>query len=297
MPPLLRPLLARWPAAVLVMIVDATPLKDRLVRLQASLAYHGRAVPLSWAVYPAAGVPAETSWRALFAAVLDGAAAVLPLGVPVLVLLDRGFTSPAVWDAVVGRGWHPVLRAQRTVRLRTADGSERAVGDLLGDAPGLVALAGQVFKKGGWRAATVTAVRRDGMAECWLLLADLPAGEQRALEYAVRMHIEQGFRDDKRQGGQWEQSRVTAPDRANRLLLVLHLATLWCLVAGAQAVQSGRARQWVRPSRPAWSLFRLGWHWLRHALARGEPPPRLLPFPALTGWPTPLLSTAVPWPP
>jgi Transposase DDE domain len=286
--PLVRAVLARWPAATLLLIVDTTPLKDRLIRLQVSLAYHGRTVPLSWAVYPARGVPADTTWWALFEAALDAAQAVLPPGRVVLVLFDRGFTSPAVWDAVVARGWHPVLRALRTVRLRTADGTERALGDLLGTAPGLVTEVGQVFKKGGWRAATVTAIRRDGMAESWLLLSDLPAGEQRALEYAVRMHIEQSFRDDKGQGWQWEQSRITDPARASRLLLVLHLATLWCLSAGATAVQTGRACQWVRGSRPAWSLFRLGWVWLRHAFLQGGLVPlhhRLL---ALPGWRTPL---------
>jgi len=288
--PLVRALLAQWPADQLLVLVDTTTLKDRLIRLQISLAYHGRCVPLSWAVYPASGVPAETTWHALFTTALEAAQALLPADRPVRVLFDRGFTSPAIWDAVVARGWHPVLRALRTVRLRTADGAEQALADLLGAESGLVTAAGEVFKKGGWRAATVTAVRRDGQAEAWLLLSDLPAAEQRALEYAVRMHIEESFRDDKRHGWQWEHSRIKDPTRASRLLLVLHLATLWALSVGAVALQSGRARQWVRLSRPAWSLFRLGWTWLQHAFAQGELVPvhhRLLALPA---WRTPLLG-------
>ena len=55
---------------------------------------------------------------------------------------------------------------------------------------GLATAVGAVFKKGGWREASVTAVRRDGMVEAWRLLSDLPPGPQRAVEYAVRMHIE-----------------------------------------------------------------------------------------------------------
>jgi hypothetical protein len=289
--PLVRAVLAQWPADRLLVIVDTTTLKDRLIRLQVSLAYHGRCVPLSWAVYPASGVPTETTWQALFATALADAQALLPADRPVLVLFDRGFTSPTIWDAVLARGWHPVLRALRTVRLRTTDGTEQPLAALLDAPPGLVTEAGAVFKKGGWRAATVTAIRRDGMAEAWLLLSDLPAGEQRALEYAVRMHIEQSFRDDKRHGWQWEHSRVTDPARASRLLLVLQLATLWVLSAGAGALQTGRARHWVRLSRPAWSLFRIGWTWLQHAFAQGELVPvhhRLL---ALPTWPTPLLGS------
>lgn len=288
--PLVRQIVARWPSRVLVVIVDATALKNRLVRLEAALAYHGRTVPLSWRLYPATGIVAPTTWMDLFQEMLAEARAVLPPSQAVLVLLDRGFVSPTVWDAVRAYGWHPVLRALRTVRLRTADGTVQAVGDLLGDAPGLVALVGEVFKKGGWRDATVTALRRDGLQEAWLLLSDRPPGEQRALEYAVRMHIEESFRDDKGQGWQWEQSRVRDVERASRLLLVLHLATLWSLSVGAVAIQTGIARRWVRLRRPAWSLFRLGWHWLRQALAQGELVPLHHRFPALPTWPTALLQ-------
>ena len=292
--PLAREALAGWPAERLLLIADATALKDRLVRLEVALAYHGRAVPLAWAVYPAGGIPAPATWPGLFERVLDEAAAVLPPGRAVLLLLDRGFVSPAVWDAALARGWHPVLRAQRSVRLRTPDGAERPVGELLGGDAGLVALAGQVFKKGGWRPASVTALRRDGMEEAWLLLSDLPPGEQRALEYAARMHIEQAFRDDKSAGWQWERSRVRDPARAERLLLVLHLATLWCLGLGAAAVRTGLARRWTRPSRPAWSLFRIGWAWLREALLRPEPIPLHHRLPRVPTWPTPLPGTPAP---
>ena len=289
--PLLQQVLAPWAAGVLTLIVDATTLKDRLVRLQVSLAYHGRTVPLSWWVYSARGCGPTGVWLARFQQVLAEAHAVLPPARRVLVVLDRGFVSPNVWDVVRAQGWHPVLRAQRAVRLRTADGTVQAVGDLLGDDPGLVAVRGAVFKKGGWREATVTAVRRDGMVEAWLLLSDLPPGPQRALEYAVRMHIEASFRDDKSQGWQWEQSRITNLDRACRLVLVLHLATVWVLSAGAVAVQTGIARRWVRLRRPAWSLFRIGWHWLRQALAQPEPVPLHHRLPHLPTWHTPLLQT------
>jgi hypothetical protein len=292
--PLVQAVLAAWPAETLLVIVDLTTLKDRLIRLQVSLAYHGRGVPLSWAVYPASGVPAGTTWLTLFTAALSAAQAVLPRGRRVVVVLDRGFTSPAVWDAVRAHGWHPLLRALRTVHLRTAEGHEQELGTLLGDDPGLVALAGAVFKKAGWREATVTAMRQDGMTESWLLLSDLPAGLARATEYAIRMHIEQSFRDEKGHGWQWEQSRITDPARASRLLLVLHLASLWCLSAGAVAMQTGRARQWVRLSRPAWSLFRLGRAWLRHALMQPEAIPLAPRFPLVPTWRTSLLAATVP---
>jgi hypothetical protein len=288
--PLVRETLRHWPADQILLIIDATTLKARLVRLQASVAYQGRAVPVSWACLPGQTPLAPTAWPDALDQVLRDAEAVLPSDRPVRVLLDRGFTSPAVWDAVRARGWHPVLRVQRTVRLRRDGVPEQEVGILLGDDPGLETAVGQVFKKGGWREATVTALRQDGQPEQWLLVSDLPPGEQRALEYAVRMHIEESFRDEKRQGWQWEQSRIRDLGRAECLLLVLHLASLWCLSCGATAVASGEARRWVRPSRPAWSLFRIGWHWLRHALARFELVPMHQRLRGLPTWRTPLLQ-------
>ena len=72
---------------------------------------------------------------------------------------------------------------------------------------------------------------------------------------------------------------------------MLHLATLWVLSAGAVAVQTGIARRWVRLRRPAWSLFRIGWHGLRQALAQPEPVPLHHRLPHLPTWPTPLLQT------
>lgn len=192
-------MLAAWPNDLLL-IVDRTALKDCLWRMELGLAYHGRTLPLSWAVSPGRGVPTETTWERLFVGLLDQAQALPPPGRSVGVLLDRGFVSPRLWDAIRARGWHLVLRATRTVRLRSDDGQEVALGDLLGAGPGLVTRAGAVFKKGGWRVATVTALRRPGQPQAWLLLSDQPAGEPRALEYRVRMHIEEHFRDDKGQG-------------------------------------------------------------------------------------------------
>ena len=132
--------------------------------------------------------------------------------------------------------------------------------------------------------------QRDGMVEAWRRLAALPPGPQRALADAVRLPIEASFRDDKSQGWRWEQRRITNLDRAYRLLLVLPLATLWELRAGAVAMQTRIARRWARQRRPAWSQFRIGWPWLRQALAQPEPGPWQHRRPYFPTWRTPLLQ-------
>jgi hypothetical protein len=292
--PLVRATLAGWPSEVCLLIVDLTSLKDRLWRLQVSLAYHGRSIPLSWELYPGAGLEEGATLAELFTKALDAAQAVLPPGKLVIVLLDRGFVSPQLWDAITQRGWHPVLRALRSVRLRTADGREQAVGELVTVPDEVVTVAGAVFKKAKWRAASVTGVRRDGQQEAWLVLSDLPPSEQRLAEYAIRMHIEQSFRDDKRHGWHWESSRITQLARASRLLLLLHLATLWCLSLGAVAMTTGHAPRWIRPSRPEWSLFRIGLTWLREALAQGDLLPLHHRCTLVPGWHTPLTMALAP---
>ncbi len=49
----------------------------------------------------------------------------------------------------------------------------------------------------------------------------------------MRMWIECGFKDTKRGGWHWEQTKMTDPARAARLWLAIAVATLWVLSAGS----------------------------------------------------------------
>jgi hypothetical protein len=51
--------------------------------------------------------------------------------------------------------------------------------------------------------------------------------------YALRIWIEAGFKDLKRGGLGWEQSKTSAPQRMERLLLVMALALFWLVRQGS----------------------------------------------------------------
>ena len=75
-----------------------------------------------------------------------------------------------------------------------------------------------------------------GHEEPWLILNDLDPQQGDASWYGLRGWIEQGFKDSKRGGWQWQHTRMQDPQRAERLWLAIAVTTLWLLrVGGAQA--------------------------------------------------------------
>ncbi len=53
--------------------------------------------------------------------------------------------------------------------------------------------------------------------------------------YGLRAWIEAGFKDVKRGGWQWHQTKMTDPERASRLWLAMAVATLWVVSVGGEA--------------------------------------------------------------
>ena len=62
----------------------------------------------------------------------------------------------------------------------------------------------------------------------WLTKADV-------FWYGLRAWIECGFKQTKRAGWQWHQTRMADPQRATRLWLALAVATLWVVSVGGEA--------------------------------------------------------------
>ena len=81
-----------------------------------------------------------------------------------------------------------------------------------------------------------------------------------------RSWIEATFRDLKSGGFQLESSRITKPDRMNRLLLVMCITYLWCYHVGRWVFKTGRRRQIDVGTKRNLSFFRMGLDWLSHAI-------------------------------
>ena len=111
--------------------------------------------------------------------------------------------------------------------------------------------------------------RHTSNGEYWYVVSDEPTSVLTFVEYGWRFDIEETFLDDKSNGFQLENSLVRDADALTRLCLVLALTTLYLVAQGTQVVQTNK-RRWVDPH---WfrgnSYLRLGWQWVKTALARG----------------------------
>ena len=72
-----------------------------------------------------------------------------------------------------------------------------------------------------------------------MLASDRPEGARQFRRYATRAWTEQLFRDEKGQGFHWEESRVSDPVHALRLVLLLALGTLLALSLGTAGLKRG----------------------------------------------------------
>jgi len=278
-PQLARAVLGGWAGRPIVLILDETPNRNDLRCLKLTLAYRHRALPLLCVCYAPGGQPGPMPQmiRELF----RKAAACLPEGAAVTLLADRGLAWPQVVDACRERGWHYVLRLQGQTRVRTADGREGSAADLAPHPGASWRGEAQVFKKSGWRTAAVAACWLKDCDGPWLLVSDRDDGPRLFRRYAKRVWTEELFRDEKSSGFQWEQSHVTDPAHAARLVLLMALATLLALGLGSRVIQAGLRRYLESGAKRTLSLFQIGLRWLRFCVNHDRPlPENLSPAPS-----------------
>lgn len=259
----------------------------------------GQLSPALAGQYPAGLDTWRPHWEALFTQ-LRGS---VPADWCVLVLADRGLYASWLFAAIVALDWHPFLRINHGGQYRRVGREHfrplRALVPTVG-----TSWSGRVdcFETAPLR-CTLLASWSAGHRDPWLLLTDLPPRQADSAWYSVRTWIEAGFKDLKRGGWQWQQTKMTDPARASRLWLALAVATLWVVSVGGAVEASDaastrtnlplatRAAPRTRPStRPRLlSCFRQGVLAIHVALLHGQP----LPIGHFT--PEPWPSTASGW--
>lgn len=84
-------------------------------------------------------------------------------------------------------------------------------------------------------ACTLLACWDERHSDPWLILTDLAPNQADVLWYGLRPWIECGFKQTKRAGWGWHQTRMTDPARATRLWVAIAVATLWVVSVGGEA--------------------------------------------------------------
>jgi len=294
--PLLAWVVALWTGTAIALAVDATSLGERFVVLTVSVVYRGIGLPVAWTVL--AGQK-KGAWREHWLRMLGYLQPALPRDWTVLVLADRGMYAPWLFRGICHLGWHPFLRVNRGAKFRPA-GQEHWywLPELIGGVDARWRGQGDAFAS--YRrplSCTLVAWWGAGHEEPWFVLTDLPADDCDAAWYGLRTWCEQGFKCTKRGGWQWQQTRMTDPERAARLWLALAVAHLWMVTLGSELETGPTAEMPDLPDlrsildmarrvggRRRIRLFRLGWLWLLVQLITAQPLPlpwQLVPEP----WP------------
>jgi hypothetical protein len=212
--------------------MDATSLKKLFVVLSVSVVYRGCAIPFAWTVLRE-GQPG--SWKEPWLHLFQGLQASIPPDWRVVVMADRGLYARWLYEAIQACGWHPFLRLNLRSRYRPKGTADFLPMAQLLPTPGcawtgLVTCFAHNSVEG-----TLLACWGLHYTEPWLILTDLLPEQASVAWYGLRSWIEDSFKDLKRDGWQWQNTRMADPTRAARLWLALAVATLWVVSVGGEA--------------------------------------------------------------
>jgi Transposase DDE domain len=230
--PLLAWTLKGWPSKRLALALDATSLGDCFTVLSIGIVYRGSALPVAWKILPA---NVAHPWKPEWLALLGVFSKLMPPDWTVVVMTDRGLYARWLFRAIVGLGWHPLMRITKCGKFsKQGSKSSVPVGRLVPKPGRRWQGRGTAFPRKPEKRleCTLLACWEEGYDEPWFVLTDLAPEQAEGLWYGMRAWIEQGFKLLKSAGWQWQMTRMTDCDRAERLWLVLAVATRYVLAVG-----------------------------------------------------------------
>ena len=227
--------------------------------LMAAVVIQGRAIPLCWGSY--ADKTLGKSQNALEEALLLALKDMLGPDVKVILLADRGFGRTELGRFCQRVGFDYIIRIKNKVTVKFNDQNVRLDRDPVHR--GVCELHRDVlYRQHGPVKQHIVIRWKKGLPkksdQPWYLMThlDLPGDSKQAARrisdlYARRFDIEELFRDAK--SGQFGyalgQTRITRPDRLDRLLLILVLAYLLLIGLGLWAKRNLPPRRWCSNNR------------------------------------------------
>jgi hypothetical protein len=241
---------------------------------------HGRATPLLWlTVLKDELKDQRNDFEDLCLARL---AKVLPKGVAVTILADRGFGDTKLFDFLNTLGFAYVIRFRGNIHVSAADGETRPAAAWVGKGGRARKLREAEVTAGRHKVGAVVCVKARDMREAWCLAASNAEATAREImnQYAKRWTIEPGFRDTKdlRFGMGLSVLRIADPQRRDRLLLLNAFAIVLLTLLGAAGESLGMDRHLKvnTAKHRTHSLFRQGC--MLYELIPNMPDARLRPL-------------------
>lgn len=224
---------------------------------------HGRATPLLWLT--ALKDELKDQRNDFEDVCLARLAAVLPQGVRVTILADRGFGDHKLFDFLKQLGFDYVIRFRQNIHVTDDSGETRTAAEWVGKGGRARKLAAaRVTASALYQVGAVVCVQAKDMKDAWCLATSLADATSRVVIdlYAKRWTIEPGFRDikDLRFGMGLGTVRIENPQRRDRLLLVNAFAIVLLTLLGAagEALGMDRHLKSNTAQHRTHSLFRQG---------------------------------------
>jgi hypothetical protein len=205
---------------------------------------HGRATPLLWLTVLKDELKNQRNdFEDLCLARL---AQVLPEGVAVTILADRGFGDTKLFGFLDTLGFAYVIRFRGNIHVGAADGETRPAAAWVGNGGRARKLRDAEVTAGRHKVPAVVCVKARDMKEAWCLAASNAEATAREILnlYAKRWTIEPAFRDakDLRFAMGLSVLRIADPQRRDRLFLLNAFAIVLLTLLGAAGESLGMDR-------------------------------------------------------
>jgi hypothetical protein len=221
---------------------------------------HGRSTPLVWKTVTHSELKGQRNAHEdeLLGLLTD----VLPKGVRVTVVADRGFSDIKLYRFLKELGFEYIIRFRSAVYVEAADGERRKARDWLGVGGRMRVLRGARVTAEGQPVPMVVCVQKQEMQDPWLLASSRSDLQGAAIKhlYGTRFTVEETFRDVKnpRLGLGLKQTVMERNDRRDALFLLAVLAHTLLTLLGKAGEELGMDR-WLGATRPRqYSHFRQG---------------------------------------
>src|SRR5512143_864575 len=209
----------------IILSLDQPDLSNRFAALMVAVRVGDRSLPLAGRVEAGAANIGFAEQQV----VLERVRAWLPAGAPVLLLADRFYPSAALFEWLYRHGWQYRLRLKGHLTVDTGD-QETTTAALAQGATERYLPHIQLFR--GGRRTSLGSRQEEGHEEPWSIAMDCQPTHAAVQEDGARWAIEPTLSDFKSRGFHLADTQLQAPDRLERLMLVMTLARYWWVRAG-----------------------------------------------------------------
>ena len=263
---LIEQALSQWHRQRLYLSLDTTVVWNSFCIVWVGVVYRGRTVPVAWRVVAS---PSSTVRLWTIQRVLCQAKRVIPDGVTVVLLADRGFADGKLMRYLkVSCGWHFRIRIKRSFQFQIYSQWKKVSSIHLKPGVAYFTPAVDLGQTKPFSNVYLAFAHDQPSGENWVIVSDEPTNLQTFAQYRLRFQVEESFLDLKSNGFNLEASRLRNKFALSQLCGVMALTMLFLVLQGTQVVETGKRRQVDPHWHRGMSYLKLGWNWVRLAMTR-----------------------------